>query len=173
MSKLTIARTDAAMPSGTALDGVRSFLFGVLDGFGQDDKKAWRRFWKRVTQAEPGEMFNVEVVSPRSGKFHRFHMAMEQSLFDSQDRFDDFEMLRSWLKIGSGWVKWVPGAKGGIVPLPKSISYAKADEDEFQQYHAGVVRFLRGGHAAKYLWPHLDQLARDEMMECILQVFEQ
>lgn len=173
MSKLTITRTELAMPTGQALDNVRNFLFGVLDGFGKDDKAMWRRFWKRVTNAEPGEMFDIEAVSPRSGPFHRFHMALEQSLFDAQDRFDDFEMMRDWLKIGSGWVKWVPGAKGGIVPLPKSISYAKADEDEFRMYHAGIVRFLRSGHPAKYLWPHLDEAKRGEMMETILQRFEQ
>ena len=173
MSKLTIMRTDLAMPTSQQLDSVRNFLFGVLDGFGKDDKAMWRRFWKRVINAEPGELFNIEAVAPRSGKFHRFHMALEQSLFDSQERFDDFEMMRAWLKIGSGWVVWAAGAKGGVVPLPKSISYAKADEDEFQKYHAGVIRFLRGGHAAKYLWPHLDQVARDEMMEVILQGFEQ
>jgi hypothetical protein len=172
VSKLTIVRTDIEMQSGVALDSVRSFLFGVLDGFGQDDKRMWRRFWKRVTSAEPGEMFNVEVVSPRSGKFHRFHMALEQSLFDAQERFQDFEMFRNWLKIGAGWVEWVPGAKGGIVPLPKSISYAKADEDEFQKYHSAVIAFLHSGHPAKYLWKHLDQPARDEMMERILQEFE-
>lgn len=173
MSKLVITRTDQAMPSGPALDSVRNFLFGVLDGFGKDDKAMWRRFWKRVTDAEPGELFNIEAVAPRSGPFHRFHMALEQCLFDAQERFDDFEMMRDWLKIGSGWVKWVPGAKGGIVPLPKSISYAKADEDEFRQYHAKVVAFLRSGYPAKYLWPHLDAEKQELMIECLLQRFEQ
>lgn len=173
MSRIVISRTDIELPAGVAIEAVRRFLFGVIDGFGKDDRSAWRRFWKRVVEAEPGEMFTIDAVQPRSGKFHRYHMALEQSLFDSQERFDDFEMFRDWLKIGSGHVKWVPGAKGGIVPLPRSISYAKADEDEFQRYHADVLRFLRSGHPAKYLWRHLDQQQQDEMMGCIIQEFEQ
>lgn len=172
MSKITIQRTDIELPPESVLAGVRNFLFGCVDGLGKDDKSSWRRFWKRIVNAEPGEMFNVEAVIPRSEKFHRFYMGLEHNLFDSQERFSDREMLRNWLKIGSGWVVWAAGAKGGVVPLPKSISFAKADENEFNKYYAGVTAFLRSGYAVKYLWPHLGQVARDEMMECIIQEFE-
>lgn len=173
MSKLTVCRTRQAMPDEKALGTVRDFLFGILDGFTKDDKRAWRRFWKRLTTAAPGEMVNIEMVFPRSGPFHRYHMAMEQAVFDAQEKFSDFEMFRDWLKIGAGWVEWVPGAKGGIVPLPKSISYAKVDEEEFRRYHDKVFGFLRGEHAAPYLWKHLPEDQAHEMMETILRGFEE
>lgn len=170
MSKLTVCRSNQAMPDEKAMAPVRDFLFGILDGFTKEDKRAWRRFWKRLTSAEPGEMVNIEMVFPRSGPFHRRHMAIEQAVYNAQERFTDFEQFRIWLKIGAGWVDWAPGAKGGIVPLPRSISYAKADEEEFHQYHDQVTAFLRGPHAAPYLWKHLGEQAHD-MMDTILQEF--
>jgi hypothetical protein len=171
MSQITITRTDKAMPVLEAiLDAIRGFLFGVIDGFTKDDRKAWRRLWHRIKRMEPGEMMVLEVVQPRLGWYHRKHMALEQQLFDSQDRFDNFEMLRVWLKIGAGWVTWAAGPKGGVVPIPKSVSYSAADQDEFERFHGLVVEFLRGEHAAKYLWPHLKDRAH-EMMDQILEGF--
>lgn len=171
MSKITILRTDVAIDEPMR-DALRRFLFGVIDGFNKDDRRAWRRFWKRVVGMEPGEMAAAEMLFPRSGPFHRRHMAIEQSVFDAQERFTDFEQFRVWLKVGAGWVDWCAGAKGGVVPIPKSISYAKADEEEFRKYHDQVMMFLRGPHAALFLWKHLGAQA-SEMMDSILDGFNE
>lgn len=170
MSKLTITRTDIAMPPDMA--AARTFLFECIKGFTEQDNKRWRRFWNMLTSKEPGEMAEIEMVFPRSGPFHRRHMAIEQAVFNAQERFEDFEVFRAWLKVGAGWVTWAAGPKGGVVPIPKSISYAKADEEEFRQYHDQMIGFLRGGHAAPYLWKHLDDKAH-EMMETVLQEFNE
>lgn len=173
MTQITIMRTDRAMPIiESALDVIRGFLFGVVDGFTRDDKQAWRRIWKRIQAMEAGEMLVIDVVQPRSGPFHRRHMKIEQSVFDAQDRFSSFEQFRVWLKVGAGWCDWCAGAKGGVVPIPKSISYARADQDEFAKYHEAVIEFLRGGHAARFLWRHLGDQA-DEMMLSILEGFNE
>lgn len=172
MAKLTLVRTGESLPEGAALEGARRLLFGALDGFSRDDKRAWRKFWRRLTRMEPGEIAQAEMVFPRSSPYHRRHMAIEAAVFDAQERFDDFDMFRDWLKIGAAWVVWVPGAKGGIVPLPKSISYAKADQAEFERYHEAVIGFLRGQHAAPYLWRHLGTGAH-EMMSSILEGFSE
>lgn len=97
-------------------------------------------------------------------------MAIESAVFDAQDRFDDFEIFRSWVKIGAGWVVWVPGQNGTICTLPKSISYAKADQAEFEQYHGKVMAFFRGEHASQFLWPHLGNNAH-QMIDKILDGF--
>lgn len=167
MSRMTLLRTDQPIPEGAGLDPVRSFLFGAIDGAGKDDRSAWQKFWSKVRRLEPGEIFDLEIVFPRVGAYHRRHMKIESAVFDAQDRFDDREMFRDWLKIGAAWVVWVPGAKGGIVPLPRSISYAKADQAEFERYHANVIAFLRGEHAAPYLWKHLGERAHDMMNEIL------
>ena len=173
MSRLTIVRSNKEMPIlASVLDAIRNFLFGVIDGFTRDDQRAWRRLWKRIKDMEAGEMLVLEVVFPRSSPFHRWHMCIEQQVFNAQERFQDFEQFRYWVKVGAAWVTWAAGPKGGMVPIPKSISYAKADEEEFRQYHDQVIDFLRGEHAAKYLWPHLKDGAH-EMMEGILEGFDE
>lgn len=161
MSRFTITRTDIALP--VDLEDARHLLFKSLDGFGEDDRKAWRRLWKKLIGLEPGELLEVQTIFPRSGPYHRRHMAMEQKLFDSQEQFDDFEAFRTWLKVGAGWVIWAPGENGELVPVPKSISYAAAEQDEFEKYHAAVLRFLRGPHAGPFLWPHLGDKATDQI----------
>jgi len=170
VSTINVIRTAQALPEN--LDAARELLFGSIDGFNRDDKKAWRSFWKRLIGMEPGEMAVIEARMPRSGPYHRRHMKIEQSVFDAQERFTDFESLRYWLKVGAAWVTWAAGPKGGVVPIPKSISYAKADEAEFRKYHEQVVMFLRGEHAARYLWPHLGEGAHD-MMNTILEGFDE
>ena len=173
MSQITIVRTDKAWPVAAAIaEAIRGFLFGVIDGFTKDDKAAWRRIWTRIKALEAGEMIVVEIRQPRSGQYHRRHMAIEQAVFDAQERFGNFEQFRYWLKVGAGWVDWAAGPKGGVVPIPRSISYAKADQDEFMRYHAQVIEFLRGDHAARFLWRHLGDQA-DNMMNTILQEFDE
>ena len=168
MSRFTITRTNMELPAD--MDGARQLLFKSLDGFGEEDRKAWRKLWKKLINMAPGEVFEVQTVFPRSGPFHRRHMSIEQKVFDSQEKFDDFEAFRTWLKVGAGWVIWAPGEDGTLVPVPKSISYAAAEQEEFEKYHAAVLRFLRGPHAGVFLWPHLEQKAIDQI-EYILRGF--
>lgn len=170
MPRITIVRCPEQLPPETILGHIRGFLFGLLDGFTEQDKKAWRRLWHRLMRLEAGEIAQIEFVIPRSGPFHRRHMAIEQRVFDSQERFTDFEQFRYWLKVGAAWVIWAAGPKGGVVPIPKSISYAKADQEEFEQFHRSVIGFLRGPHAAPYLWKHLGEKSH-EMMDSILEGF--
>lgn len=170
MTTINILRTDKAMPAN--LDAARDLLFGAIDGFNRDDKKAWRSIWKRIMGMEPGELVAIEMRMPRSGPYHRRHMAIEQAVFDAQEKFQDFEVFRAWLKVGAGWVTWAAGPKGGVVPIPKSISYSKADQEEFRRYHQATMEFLRGPHAAVFLWKHLGDGAAD-MMETVLQGFDE
>lgn len=172
MGSITVVRTDQQLPDSKAMESASALLFRAFDGADKQSRSAWRRLWKRLIAFEAGEFMRVDVVQPRSGRFHRYHMAIEQSLFDAQERFTDFEAMRYWLKVGAGWVTWAAGPKGGVVPIPRSVSFRKADEDEFQQFHAQVLSFLRGEHAAKYLWPHLSASDQMEMMDRVIGEFE-
>lgn len=172
MSAINLMKTDMAPPSDQYREVLRKFLTGYIDGFNRDDKRAWRRFLKRLMGLEPGEMALIEARMPRSGPFHRRHMAIEQRVFDAQERFQNFDQFRVWLKVGAGWVDWCAGPKGGVVPIPKSISYGQADQDEFTRYHESVIEFLRGPHAARFLWRHLGEQAAD-MMEGVLMEFDE
>ena len=170
MTRVTVIRTADLFPPESILEHVRRFIFGLFKGWSKTDDAGWRKIWKRLTQLEPGEFAVIEFVIPRSTPYHRRHFAILNAVFDAQERFTDLDRFRDWLSIGAGNVEWVPGAKGGIVPLPKSISYAKKDQAEFEDYHGKVIDFLRGPHAGPFLWKHLGNDAH-HMMDSILEEF--
>jgi len=171
MSKALIMRDRRVQPSESEKVSALMVLTTGLRGVDDKNHKSWTGFLRRMFSMEDGEIAEVATRIARSGPFHRFHMAIEQAVFDAQERFAEFEQFRNWLKIGAGHVTWVPGAKGGIVPLPKSISYADLEEDQMREVHDAMMAFLRGPHAAPYLWKHLPAEQAAAMIETILDGF--
>lgn len=152
---------------------VRRVLFEAFGGLDDKSERRWRRFWNGLLRAEPGEIATVQTARKRSGPFHRRHMLIESRVFDAQERIADFEQFRLWLKVGAGFVDWMAGPKGGVVPVPKSISYAECDEDTMREFHEAAIAFLRSQHAIAYLWPKLPALQREQAIEAVLQEFDE
>ena len=173
MTEIVLVRTDKAPVSKEDAEVARRVLFGQIDGLSDAHKKSWRRLWNWFLKtAEPGEMVELKTHRERLGWFHRKHMAMEQAVFDAQEKFDDFNQFRLWLKVGAAFVDWLPGPKGGVIPVPRSISYAKLEQDAMERVHDDIVAFLRTEHAQKTLWRHLDAARRSEAIESLLAGFE-
>lgn len=169
---ILVRQPHIAIPEDKAA-AAREVVFGIVDGLGDKGRKQWRTFWNRTMALEPGEMQEISTVQHRLGWYHRKHMALEQAVFEGQERFDDFEQFRIWLKVGAGHVIWTPGPKGGVFPVPKSIKYANMEQGEFEEFHRAVVNFLRTQHAAKTLWPHLGPRMQIEMVESIMGDFRE
>ncbi len=171
MSEIVLVRQhDAAIPEADR-EAARRVLFGLVDGLGEVNRKRWRRFVNGLMRLEPGEMAQIKTRKERSGPFHRRHMKLETVVFEAQEKFDNFDAFRAWIKVGSGHVEWFPGPKGGVIPVPKSIAYDQIEDDEMREFHDNAVAFLRTEHAGKTLWRHLSEAARMEMVEGILQGF--
>lgn len=170
MPEILLVRQEAAPIPEADADAARRVLFGVVDGLGEQHSKSWRRFINRLFRLEPGEVVEIKTHQARSGKFHRRHFAMEQAVFEAQERFEHFDQFIYWIKVGAGWVTWAAGPSGGVVPIPRSVSYSAADQEQFEDFHQRVVTFLRGPHAARYLWPHLKDRA-SQMMDQVLEGF--
>ena len=173
MPEIVLVRQEAAQITEQDAAVARRVIFGIVDGLGNKGRKQWRRLWNRIMGLEPGEMMEISTVQPRLGWFHRRHMALEQAVFESQERFEDFESFRTWLKVGAQFVDWFPGPKGGVIPVPRSISYAKLEQGAMEQFHGAAVDFLRTEHAGRTLWKHLNQRQRIEMIEGILGGFNE
>lgn len=171
MSQALILRDRNVQLSDAERAGATKALEQALRGVDEKNHKRWLKFLRHVFSLEHGEVAEIGTRIPRSGPFHRFHMAIEQAVFDAQERFADFEQFRNWLKIGAGHVTWVPGAKGGIVPLPKSISYAELEEDEMREVHNNMLVFLRTDHCTGYLWKLVSPEQADATMQAILLEF--
>lgn len=174
MSEITLVRMHPGAPTKAEADAARRFLFGHIDGLGERGKKQWRRFVGSLLRLEPGEMVEIKTHKARSGPFHRRHMKIEQLVFEAQERFDNFDRgFRDWLKVGAGHCLWFPGPRGGIFPVPKSISYADMEEGEMREFHDAAIAFLRTPHAIKTLWPKLSPADRELAIESVLATFDE
>lgn len=172
MTQTLIMRDRRVEISPAEQDAVRKVFTQALRGIDDQHNKRWQKVLRTWFGLEDGEITTVDTRHPRSGPFHRFHMAMEQAVFDAQERFTDFEQFRNWLKVQVGHVTWVPGPKGGIVPLPKSTSYAEMEEVEMREFHEKMLAAFHGPVIAPFFWKHLDPEEAGGMMKSILDGFE-
>lgn len=162
MSKITIMRTGMALPDGKALDGARDLLFKALDGFNRDDKKAWRRFWKRFFGLEAGEMAVVEMVFPRNPKFHRKFFALLNVGFDAWEPprkrrtykgmpvQKNFEQFREDVTIAAGFYDQTFDLSGRLRLKAKSIRFSGMDDAEFERVYSAVADVLLAGVLVRY-----------------------
>ena len=145
---------------------------GKIEGFGQRGAKRYAKFLKAVKSMEVGELLSFTFRVPRSPKFHKYHFAVLKTVFDSQDQFADPEQFRKWAEVGAGHCDFVPGPKGKMVALPRSIAYEALDDAEFSDVHKAVKAFLRSTHATRFLWPNLDDAEGMEMISTLIEEFE-
>lgn len=171
MSDITLVKQQAEFIPEQDREVARRVLFGIVDGLGERGRKQWRRFFNSLMRLEPGEMVEIKTHKARSGPFHRRHMVLETTIFQSQEKFEHFEQFRNWLKVGSGFCDWLPGPKGGVIPVPKSIAFDKLEDFDMRQVHDDMVAFLRSPHAGKTLWKHLSPIDQMQMVETILMEF--
>lgn len=173
MAEILLCKGDAVAISDEDKEAARRVIFGIIDGLGEVNRKAWRRFWHRLLKAELGEVFSIITHQQRLGWYHRKHMSLETKVFEAQERFENFEQFRNWIKIGAGHCDWMPGPKGAVVPIPKSISYAKLEQDAMEVFHANVIAFLRTPRACKVLWPKMPDDQRELALEAVLASYGQ
>lgn len=171
MAELYLVRHPEVQVTEQDRQAARRVLFSHIDGLGEAGQKQWRRFVNGLFKLEPGEMVKIQTHQERLGWFHRKHMAMEAAIFESQERFPQFKSFRDWLKVGAGHCDWFPGPKGGVFPVPKSISYAKMDQSEMELFHRDALEFLKTPYAQKTLWPHSPEEHRGDALDFILAQF--
>jgi hypothetical protein len=143
-----------AFPNDNDLGAVRDFLFKCFDGFLDDDKKSWRRFWKRFIDLEPGEIAQAEFTIPRNYRFHKKLFALLQVGFDAwePDRVrksykgrameKNREQFREDIIILAGFYEQTFDLKGRMRIRAKSISFANMDDAEFEQLYSAVATVL-------------------------------
>lgn len=167
MSRLTIYRTAMALPDERGLEGARALLFKSLDGLGEDDKKAWRRLWKRLVNMAPGELAEVAAVVPRNPKFHRKFFALLNLgyeawnpglMHDGQPVEKSFEQFREDITILAGHYVQTWTLDGEMILRAKSISFASMDDAEFERVYSAVADVLLHRVLTKYDRADLDRV---------------
>lgn len=154
MSKISLVRTDQPIPSDSELGAVRSFLFGVVDGAGKDDRSRWQKFWSKVKRLEAGEVFDFEIVFPRNSRFHRKFFVLLSVGFEAWEPertrktykglpvAKNFEQFREDVTILAGFYEQTFDIRGRMRLKAKSISFANMEEDEFERVYSAVADVL-------------------------------
>lgn len=145
---------------------------GKVRGFTEADQRAYAKYRAQLDALEVGELFGYSVWFPRNPKLHKLHFAVIKAVFEAQEQFSDPSELRKWLYVGAGYCDFLPGPKGRMVAVPKSIAYDKIDDADFSELHRKVIDFLRDQHSQAFLWGHLTVDQRWEMVETLLTEFE-
>lgn len=99
-----------------------------------------------VASMAPGEVRKAKITMPRNIVNHRRFFALIGMCFDHMPEhwhkaYPSEEHLRFKLTIEAGWCDWIP-TKNGPVPMPKSISFAEADEADFRLVWDAVVKVI-------------------------------
>lgn len=149
-----------------------ALMFRVMDGHSEADRRAWRALWGAWRQMEVGEMSAIDVRVERMSGTHRRHFSLEQKFFNAQETFALLKGFRDWLKVGAGFIEW-RGEAGGLVAVPRSLSWDEVDELELREVHREMVNFLRTPEAAEKLWPGLTDRAREEIVQGLLSGYNE
>lgn len=88
-----------------------------------------------------GEILEVEIKRPRNGKFHRKFFALLQVVKESTD-YDNVEQILLLLKLKLGHYETIVNTNGKPIYYPKSISFAKMEQPEFEQFYSQSVNVI-------------------------------
>ena len=138
---------------------------GKLAGLGTKNHASLVKFKRMLQEAEPGETFHFSYRCPRSPQHHRWFFARLDVLLGMQESFADLEHLLVFLKVGAGFVDFLPGMDGQLVAVPKSIAWHLLDEREFTEVRMAMQTFLWTPQAQAALWPQLTPDQRYSMVE--------
>lgn len=148
---------------------LRHVLLDCIGGVNEEHHRRWKRFVGKLLRAEPGEVIQFLKLEERDLRFHKMHMAFEQSLFDRQERYPHIERFRDWLKTGAAHGRFDRDTHGRMRFFPASEAWEACSEDEIRAVHARMVDFMHTAKAQRRLWPHLSAEQRDEMVDTCLR----
>ena len=79
---------------------------------------------------------------PRHGQHHRLFFALLKMVFDNQTECKTMDVLLSVVKLGTGHADVVRTAQGFYFSVPRSISFARMDQDQFNKFFNRAVDFI-------------------------------
>ena len=86
-----------------------------------------------------GKEYKFKVTGIRNLKFHKKFFALIKTVFENQEQFVNIEEMRKALIFDAGFREQRQNLKGEIIQYPKSISFSKMDEIEFEELYNKVI----------------------------------
>ena len=91
--------------------------------------------WEKIKKIKAGEEFKCSITRPRNLKFHRKFFALINMVYENQEVYDNIDRMRYQLTMAAGYYNSYFNHKGIECFEPKSISFAKMDQDEFDELY--------------------------------------
>lgn len=109
----------------------RKTLHGLAPGDPQAEEMLSK--WKL------GDQIMVEARKPRNPYHHRLAMACAQLVVENTDRYKNIDHFLAAAKVYAGHCDRFETAKGEVVLVPKSISFASMDQTEFGPFFDKMI----------------------------------
>lgn len=151
MATFTVTKQAEVILSEMQKATLYEYLFSVLGGVTEQDKKAWRRFWKRLNNLEVGEIVDFEAIFKRNGKYHRKFFALLNFAYEAwqPDRYHktyrgqpiekNFERFRKDVIVQAGYYDQTFDLNGNMKLEAQSISFANMNDVEFEEVYSAVA----------------------------------
>ena len=94
-----------------------------------------------LSRCKDGELVAVDVKRGRNLAHHRKLFKLFQIVADNQTHYIDADQILVAFKFAVGWTDKIK-TKRGVVEIPRSISFAKCDQDEFNIFYDKAVNYL-------------------------------
>lgn len=111
---------------------------------------------EKVSYIKQGQQIWCELTKSRNIKHHRKFFAILNCAFENQSQFVSVEQFLSALKFEMKYYEIGHNFDGDAIPLLKSISFAKMDQFEFENFYASALLIL-----SKFIGCTVEELEND------------
>lgn len=108
---------------------------GDIIGWGPNDQAYLGRL------AE-GECIECDTYKARNPQHHKLFFSLLNDAFENQEQYPNRTALLIALKLRCGWFEEHITADGKLVYIPKSISFARMGQEEFEDFYGDAVKAL-------------------------------
>lgn len=95
-----------------------------------------------VSRLAAGESLECDTRKARNPGQHKKFFALFDTAFKSQNKYANRKQLMVELKLRAGWYDEHVTHDGKLVYVPKSLSWAQMDQEEFERFYDEAVKAL-------------------------------
>jgi len=111
---------------------------------------------EKLTKVKFGEIIQVTFKKPRNSKFHRKFFALLQIVVGNTD-YKNVNQVLMLMKLKLGYFEFIVNTNGKLVYMPKSISFGKMDEIEFQIFYKQAIHKVLSDFLTNWEEEHVNQ----------------
>jgi len=94
---------------------------------------------KIFNKVKIGEEILIDYKAKRNLQFHKKGFALLNLVFQNQDIYTNLEDLRVEFRLKAGYYTEHITTKGKLIYIPKSMSFAEMDENEFEELYSKFI----------------------------------